>query len=251
LDYTSIPPDVKTSSVQHPESSGDGSSHSRYPWNNKSQQSASLSRYLKDAPTTSKPSSRSDEDAAAAREPIMHGTPPTRLISPEGPFRSHGGDTPNSMAVERATEPSLRSYSPTSSTRAPSDADYMETPALDPVSPRLGLGESVTHLEFDPPMTPIHESVATLIPVGSPQGTLVATPEKEASHLETAEDYVVVSGVPFDAVGAQGNVSDLSGSWNAGSANASSSAGGKALLGRGKIDPKAQDEFIAYMMGKK
>jgi hypothetical protein len=181
----------------------------------------------------------------------MHGTPPTALTSPEGPFRSHGGDTPNSMAVERATEPSLRSYSPTSSTRAPSDTDCMETPALDLVSPSLAIGEYVTRLEFDPPMTPINESVATLVPVQSPQETLVATPEKEVSHLEAADDYVVISGVPFDNMGAQGSVSDMSASWNAGGVNASSSARGKALLGRGKIDPKAQDDFIAYMMGKK
>lgn len=155
------------------------------------------------------------------------------------------------MAVERATEPSLRSYSPTSSIRAPSDTDYMEAPAYIPVSPIPIMEESVTHLNFDPPMTPINESVATLAPVESPQGTLVASPLKEASHLEAVDDYVVVPSVPAENVGGQRSVSDGSGSWNAGTSNASSSGNGNTLLGRGKIDAKAQDAFIAFMMGKK
>lgn len=251
MDYTSVPPAVKASSVQHPESTGTSSSQGRYSWNNKSQQSASLSRYLKDAPTSGKATTSNHEETSTLREPVIHGTPPPVLTSPDGHLRSHGGDTPNSMAVERATEPSLRSYSPTSSTRAPSDADYTETSTYIPVSPAPPMDESVRPLDFIPSMTPINESVATIVAVESPQGTLVASPDKEASHLEAADDYVVVSGVPPESVGTQGSVSDISGSWNAGSVKASASGSGNALLGRGKIDPKAQDAFIAFMMGKK
>jgi hypothetical protein len=167
-------------------------------------------------------------------------------------LRSHGGDTPNSMAVERATEPSLRSYSPTSSIRAASEADYTDSP------PPAGLGFSPSHsLGFfvPSPSTPLNESVATLVPLGSPQGTLVGSPEKEKEkesgpQNETAlEDFVVVSGrssaAPSEGVAERVRESSTV------AAAAAGPGSGKTFLSRGRIDAKAQDDFIAFMMGKK
>jgi hypothetical protein len=166
-------------------------------------------------------------------------------------LRSRGGDTPNSMAVERATEPSLRSYSPTSSIRAASDADFND-------SASGGLAFSPSHsLNFaavGAPSTPMNESVATLVPFESPQGTLVDSParEKETSHNEASEDYVVVSGssstVPSESAGVDKPSTSTA---SATPSSIAPSGSGKTFLSRGRIDAKAQDDFIAFMMGKK
>lgn len=129
---------------------------------------------------------------------------------------------------------------------------------------------------FAGPSTPMAESVVTLIPVESPAETLVATPRKEPEERE--EEFVVVPSVVVEASvrdigtsaaapaesGANASGSESmsigtgAGASSSGSAtgtgSASSSVGvalGKALLGKGKIDPKAQDDFIAFMMGKR
>jgi len=170
--------------------------------------------------------------------------------------RSYGGDTPNSMAVERATEPSLRSYSPTSSIRGgASDADYNDSP------PSGQLNFSPSHsVNFVPsPSTPLTESVATLVPFESPQGTLVDSPAKDketsasAQNNETSEDFVVVSSGTPSAVPSETAVERARESTvPAPSTSApSTERRAKPFLGLGRIDAKAQDDFIAFMMGKK
>jgi hypothetical protein len=161
-------------------------------------------------------------------------TPPTETISPV--TVSHGGDTPNSMAVERATEPSLRSYSPTSSIRAPSEADYTDSvPALNLVSPAT-MSDSVGTLQYT--RTPMSESLATLVTTESPQQM---TNPKEDSVAESGEgSFIVVSSAQSE------------GETSLGKAEGSVPVAPVGnMLGRGKIDPKAQDDFIAFMMGKK
>jgi len=89
------------------------------------------------------------------------------------------------------------------------------------------------------------ESVATLVPFESPQGTLVESPEKdkETSQNESSEDFVVVSGstsrAPSEATAERTKETSAP------------STSGKNFLSRGRIDAKAQDDFIAFMMGKK
>ena len=170
-------------------------------------------------------------------------TPPTERSSP--PTLSHGGDTPNSMAVERATEPSLRSYSPTSSIRAASEVDYNELPALNLASGHP-MSESVPTLHYSPINASMTESVATLVAIESPQGTVVGSPAKDNSVSES-EEYIVVS-APSENAG----MGDSTFVADAGKSEGSTSAPavGK-LLGRGRIDAKAQDDFITFMLGKK
>ena len=139
----------------------------------------------------------------------------------------------------------MRSYSPTSSIRAASDADFNE-------SPSGGLNYSPSHcLSFaaPSPSTPLTESVATLVPFESPQGTLVDSParEKENSQNEASEDYVVVSENSGVAPSERAGTDKPSRS----TTNTAPSASGKTLLSRGRIDAKAQDDFIAFMTGKK
>jgi len=123
------------------------------------------------------------------------------------------------------------------------------------------------------PSTPMSGSIATLIPHDSPGETLVATPRKEREEefvvippalemkVETSAS-AVVSGPLSATVSSVAGASSLptsgvvSGgtSSRASSVSVSAPAGpglGKALLGKGKIDPKAQDDFIAFMLGKK
>ena len=73
------------------------------------------------------------------------------------------------MAVERASEPSLRSYSPTSSIRAPSEADYTES--TPPPPPHINVpsppaSQSLTRTPFHHPLpmesSEVPEPVATL-----------------------------------------------------------------------------------------
>jgi len=144
----------------------------------------------------------------------------------------------------------LRSYSPTSSIRAASDADFNE-------SPSAGLNYSPSHsLNFvaPSPSTPLTESVATLVPFESPQGTLVDSParEKDNSQNETSDDYVVVSGTSSVAPSESAGTDKPSRSTtNTAPSATAPSASGKTLLSRGRIDAKAQDDFIAFMTGKK
>ena len=130
---------------------------------------------------------------------------------------------------------------------------------------------------FAGPSTPMTESVGTVIPMESPAETLVATPRKESEERE--EGFIVVPSVvaeasvrditAFGGAAPAESVVTASGSESmsietgvvaspggsaTGTGSATSSVGvalGKALLGKGKIDPKAQDDFIAFMMGKR
>jgi hypothetical protein len=151
------------------------------------------------------------------------------------------------MAVERATEPSLRSYSPTSSIRAASEADYNEAvPALHLTSPTMS--ESVAAIPYAP-NTPTAASVATLVAAESPQATVVGSPAKTESGIESGEEsYIVVSSAPSESAGMTES-SVIETDKTQGTSSSVPTVG--KLLGRGKIDAKAQDDFIAFMMGKK
>jgi hypothetical protein len=113
--------------------------------------------------------------------------------------------------------------------------------------------------------SPLAASTATLVPGDSPKsgpdgsafqaGFVVAGAENGAG-----DDYVVVSGTPSERnwglsssiVSVGSTVGGGGGGGGAGSSGSSNSiATGKAFLGKGKIDPRAQDEFIAFMLGKK
>ena len=272
MDYSTIPPQHRLDSVEST------NAIPIRPWNNKSlKQSASLSELLKDAPAyTSKsgnvqqelpPVDESQEESTA----LQVATPPTDITSPDVAILSHGGDTPNSMAVERATEPSLRSYSPTSSIRAPSDADFTESspPPLNFASDDMATPEP-GHEEFHyPTESPMTESVATLVPTDSPKSVATAA---AARGNESGDDYVVVSSAVSEtaatagggvATGLSSSVVDISMKGgidvSAKSGVSTSNSGtstpavvtGKAFLGKGRIDAKAQDDFIAFMLGKK
>jgi hypothetical protein len=82
------------------------------------------------------------------------------------------------------------------------------------------------------------ESLATLVTTESPQQM---TNPKEDSVAESGEgSFIVVSSAQSE------------GETNLGKAEGSVPAAPVGnMLGRGKIDPKAQDDFIAFMMGKK
>jgi hypothetical protein len=179
------------------------------------------------------------------------------------------------MAVERATEPSLRSYSPMSSVRAVSEADYADVvPALnlsphamvggyshsmadDSMSDSVAMTESVTTtVQYS--RTPMSGSVATLVANDSPQRT--GSPKDSTEYGE--DSFIVVPsenpGMTELVHGGKENdgrkVEHLAKMEKSNSAPASVSApavGTGRLLGRGKIDAKAQDDFIAFMMGKK
>ena len=95
-------------------------------------------------------------------------------------------------------------------------------------------------------------SVATLVAIDSPP--------KSSKEIETGDDLVVVSSAASENTGRAVSASslgssilDLSGSSSTVKEMAGSAAlgAGKAFLGKGKIDAKAQDEFIAFMLGKK
>lgn len=97
LDYTSVPPQ------DHLKSS---------PWTNRSKQSASHSDLLKNAATYGISTSIAVEDLVD-EEPAAHETPiaATPLMEPascDARIMSHGSDIPNSLNIERPTEPSLR-----------------------------------------------------------------------------------------------------------------------------------------------
>lgn len=189
-------------------------------------------------------------------EPVLQTTPQTTPPMSTTAPRSYGGDTPNSMAVERATEPSLRSYSPTSSIRGgASDADYNESPP----SASLNFSSPSHSLNFVPPAepsTPLTGSVATLVPFESPQGTLVDSPQKEkemnAQSNEASDDFVVVSGTP-SAAPSETAADRAGGSTSTSTVAVTPGPSGisKPFLSRGRLDAKAQDDFIAYMMRKK
>jgi hypothetical protein len=260
LDYTSIP----KSRVDNPPAP-------HHSWNNRPKQSTSLSELLKDAPSFSKSSTATagdpiDDQKQSNEIPLPTSTPPMEMTSPVAALMmSHGGDTPNSMAVERATEPSLRSYSPTSSIRAPSDADYTESP------PALNfahhhIASEPLQQQFHPYPTmesPMAESVATLVPTDSPKSMSAA--ETSITKIDTfdapamkgnnsGDDYVVASSTVPEATGGGlgSSVVDISGLSEKNEAPANPPVvAGKAFLGKGKIDPKAQDDFIAFMLGKK
>jgi hypothetical protein len=157
-------------------------------------------------------------------------------------FPAPGAETPSSMAVERFTEPSLRSFSPTSSIRGtPSDADYTEQqPALNFNSPTPHASPSRNFVD-----SPLAASTATLVPGDSPK----SLPEQP----DGGDEYVVVSGTPSERNWGLSSSMVSVASTSAGGAGSGSSSmsPGKAFLGKGRIDARAQDEFIAFMLGKK
>ena len=157
---------------------------------------------------------------------------------PDPAPKPHGNDTPNSMAVERATEPSLRSYSPSSSIRGvASDIDYAESHQFD---------ATAGHEQLIAPTTPMTESAMTLVPAESPQETLVASPVKEHTELTESSQHNLPP-IPSALTENKANKSDAVPS----PSTVAMPPPGKVLLGKGKIDPKAQDDFIAYMLAKK
>lgn len=180
-------------------------------------------------------------------------TPPTQTTVPDITPGSRGGDTPNSMAVERATEPSLRSYSPTSSIRASSELDFAESSSqfpLDTPSPNHRSSHDVPSRESCPPTSsPRADSIATLVSGDSPA--------KNETHEGngSGDGYVVISSTTSESATGAASRIDLipaASSMKTGLGRSTSSiVSGKALLGKGKIDPKAQDEFIAFMLAKK
>ena len=181
-------------------------------------------------------------------------------------MKYRGGDTPNSMAVERATEPSLRSYSPTSSIRASSELDYdISVPDSMPLDINSASDTAPRGPFVFTPSTPMSASVATLIPVDSPAETLMDSPRKEreddlvasaAVSQPPAPEIPATTTAPTEENGSVTSsvigASVQNGGAGAGvSSGSSTSAMGMGLLRKGKIDAKAQDDFIAYMLGKK
>jgi hypothetical protein len=165
-----------------------------------------LTRYLSDANHAPGPNSK-------------HTTPP-----PVVPLK--GPDTPNSMAVERATEPSvMSSYSPHSSIRGclsanvSADGDGFEFAAT-------GVEIADTRVK-----TPDTEARTLVTGSSSPVETLVASPAKVAEQGVQAEGVRRENGTTLGGV--------------------SGTPAGKKFLGKGKIDAKAQDDFIAYMLAQK
>ena len=278
LDYTSLPPAAAAAARS-------GGGNSSRPWTTKPKQSASLSELLKDSPahTKSVPATTTStaiptaqqgpvpEDSQREQELIgneppqgvfqelvsVHGTPPmeTGLPSDVG-VSPVGTETPSSMAVERFTEPSLHSFSPASSIRGtPSDADFNEQPfPLNFNSPASQT--SPGHRHFDSSRvrdSPLAASTTTLVPGDSPKSLSDVSLHHEGRACnEGGDDYVVVSATPSERNWGLSSSIISTGSIGAGGSTASSSiATGKAFLGKGKIDAKAQDEFIAFMLGKK
>lgn len=97
------------------------------------------------------------------------------------------------------------------------------------------------------------EFVATLVPTESPKSNGVAETSAGKGN-ESGDDYVVV----FSTELADGTGGGLGSSAVDVSAKGKSVVGstgvlatGKSLLERGKIDRRAQDEFIAIILGKK
>jgi hypothetical protein len=233
-------------------------------WNNGLEQSTSLSELLKDAPTSSKSNATVEipfnEEQA---DDIPATSTPMEVTSPGVPIMSHGGDTPNSMAVERATEPSLRSYSPTSSIRAPSDADYSESPpALNFVHQQRSMSPEPSQQFHYPMESPMTESVATLIDTDSPKSISAIEPPTSSATVSVGfekpwtgpgDDYVISSAMSEVTTTGSGlqPPGDLPESSAKSEVNGGSAATGKVFLAKGKIDPKAQDDFIAFMMGMK
>jgi hypothetical protein len=263
LDYTSVPGVVPVEiNARQSEAISNTNGSSRNPWNARTQQP--LSTYLKDAPPTP-----GKIVPATPQEISVHTTPPVETTTPDIHSISRGGDTPSSMAVERATEPSLRSYSPTSSIRASSDADYGESPPSlnfsSPIRPPTASTEPLGQQQPNyPPRTksPMTESVSTLVATDSPQKPPLDSECSGSRENGSGEEYIVVSSTTSEVAlaassGIGSSMLDLSesSSKNKGVINSGSSSpaivSGKALLGKGKIDAKAQDEFIAFMLGKK
>ena len=117
------------------------------------------------------------------------------------------------MVVERATEPS--NYSPRSSIRGTS-SDFETGPTNDH-------GRSVT------PIT----TVVDVRPSESPQETLLPSPIKQEEEGMGVEPVAAL----------MENKTKL----NVGTIFTPS----KTLLGKGRIDAKAQDDFITFMLSKK
>ena len=88
--------------------------------------------------------------------------------------------------------------------------------------------------------SPLAASTVTLVPGDSPK----SLPEQPC---EGGDEYVVVSGTPSERNWGLSSSMVSVASTSAGRSGSSS----KAFLGKGKIDAKAQDEFIAFMLGKK
>jgi hypothetical protein len=198
---------------------------SRHVWKARSPMSAtSLFEYLKDAPTM-KPWS------LYKITPIR--IPPTERTSP--PTVSHGGDTPISMVVGRASEPSLTSYPPTSSICVASKADCNELPGLNLTSGHP-MSKSVRTVQSSLVNASMTKSIATFIAMDSSQGTVVGNPV-----WSNSEEYIVVSPSENAGMGEWTFVADVGKSEGS---TSSAPAVGK-LLGRGRIDAKAQDDFIA------
>ena len=113
------------------------------------------------------------------------------------------------------------------------------------------------------------ESVATLVPTDSPKSVTTATAAR--GNDSNDNDDVVVSTAASEtaatccsATGLSSSVVDVSAKSgidvSAKSGVSTSNTGtsppavvptGKAFLGKGRIDAKAQDDFIAFMLGKK
>jgi hypothetical protein len=146
---------------------------------------------------------------------------------PDPAPKSHGNDTPNS----------LRSYSPSSSIRGvASDIDYTESHPFDATR---------VPEQLIAPTTPMTESAMTLVPAESPQETLVASPVEEHPQLPEPEQQDSPP-IPASLKKNKASKSDAAPC----PATVAVPPPGKALLGKGKIDPKAQDDFIAYMLAK-
>jgi len=223
LDYTSLP--------RHHTGTDTENVASRYPWTSKPKQTSNLSQYLKDAPVADKPA---PSEPTKVSEPQTHSTPPQKHILPDQHIV--GGETPNSMAVERATEPSVRSYSPTSSLPAPSEAEEVLSisPGISPASPIETIAEEQE--SQTPTPGPICESVAPVAPQESPETEV--TPPAAINRDFSANKARSVS------------ISGSEGTWSfVGTSRPVS--GEKNLLGKGKIDAKVQDDFINFMLGKK
>ena len=239
-----------------------------HPWTTRP--GASLSSYLKgDVPAlgdtvlpSCQPSSLPEQEVTA------HIAPPAEITWPVSHLLSLGSDTPNSMTVERATDPSLRSYSPTSSIRAPSEADYTAStpppPAVNiPSPPHLSAPHSITdppfyhprqidHLEMSESVSTLHESA------GEPSSASSISKKQAAEESRTFQKSVEEAGASAIIV-IKEDVPAMPPPQETGHRTVevrrrittAPPPSAKAFLGKGKIDAKAQDDFIAFMLGKK
>jgi len=106
------------------------------------------------------------------------------------------------------------------------------------------------HVAYQPAPSPLADSVATLVAGDSP------TAESETLKMSKMGDGYVVSSTVSETTGGslESSIADMAGSTSTvkrSTGGTSTISTGKKLLGKGKIDAKTQDEFIAFMLGKK